>query len=338
VIIAIKLKMKETVFVTGADGMLGTCICIELLKRNYAIKALVLSVKNDSEISKYPIEQIEGNILDEARLTQAMAGSDFIIHVAAATNVWPRKNKYVVEINFQGTQKIVSAAKKNRIKRMIHIGSASSFQNGNWNYPGDEKTLINNRKGIMDYVLSKLDAQIWLQNEHKNNGFPVIIICPTFMIGPYDSLPSSGKILTTFFDGKLPAYTAGGKNFVNTEDVATAVVNALKMGRLGESYISGNENLTYKVFLQKAAKISRRKFEIIKSPNFITILIGFSQSVFSRITKKEPKLSYTMAKNALIQQVYSSKKAVTELNMPQRPIEDGIERCYNWFKSNGKIK
>jgi dihydroflavonol-4-reductase len=110
------------------------------------------------------------------------------------------------------------------------------------------------------------------------------------------------------------------------------------MGRLGEAYISGNENLTYKVFLQKAAKISRRKFAIIKSPNFITILIGFSQSVFSRLTKKQPKLSYTMAKNALIQQVYSSKKAVTELNMPQQPIEIGISNCYTWFKSNGKIK
>jgi hypothetical protein len=45
-----------------------------------------------------------------------------------------------------------------------------------------------------------------------------------------------------------------------------------------------------------------------------------------------------MAKNALIQQVYSSKKAVTELNMPQQPIEIGISNCYTWFKSNGKIK
>ena len=125
---------------------------------------------------------------------------------------------------------------------------------------------------------------------------------------------------------------------MNTEDVASAVVNALKMGRLGESYIAGNENLTYRDFLQKAAEISGRKFDIIKSPNLITLIIGFSQSVISRITKKAPKLSYTMARNSLIQQVYSSKKAVDELKMPQQPIEVGIDGCYKWFKQNGKIK
>lgn len=330
--------MKETVFVTGADGMLGTCVCIELLKRNYSIKALVLSKKSDSEINNYPIEQVEGNILDEEKLIHAMAGTDFVIHVAAATNVWPRKNKNVVKINFKGTQNLVSAAKKAKIKRFVHIGSASSFQNGRWNKAGDENTIIKNRKGLLDYVISKLDTQIWLQNEFRENRFPVIIVCPTFMIGPYDSLPSSGKILLSFFNGQLPAFTSGGKNFVNTEDVASAVVNALKMGRLGESYIAGNENLTYRDFLQKAAEISGRKFDIIKSPNLITLIIGFSQSVISRITKKAPKLSYTMARNSLIQQVYSSKKAVDELKMPQQPIEVGIDGCYKWFKQNGKIK
>jgi dihydroflavonol-4-reductase len=329
--------MKETIFVTGADGMLGTCVCIELLKRNYTIKALVLSKKDESEINNYPIEQIEGNILDEDLLIKSMDGADFVIHIAAVTDVWPRKNRNLFEVNLKGTQNVVSAAKKLKIKRMVHIGSASSFQNGNWNNEGNEKTLIKMRKGAMDYVLSKLDAQIWLQKEFRENGFPVIIVCPTFMIGPNDALPSSGKILHAFFNGKLPAYTSGGKNFVNTEDVAVGVSNALQMGRLGEAYIAGNENLSYQVFLQKAAQLSGKKFNLIKSPNFVTLLLGFYQSLTSRITKTPPKLSYTMAKSALVQQVYSSKKAVEELKLPQRPIEFGIQGCYNWFKHNGKI-
>ena len=31
---------------------------------------------------------------------------------------------------------------------------------------------------------------------------------------------------------------------------------------------------------------------------------------------------------------YSSQKAVSELEMPQTPIEDAIHECYNWFIEN----
>ena len=326
------------VFVTGADGMLGTCVCIELLKRNVDVTAMVLNPKRESTISRLPIKIVEGNVLNLKSIKAGMQGADFVIHIAASTLVWPRKNKNVVDVNLIGTMNVANVAQEYGVKRMVHIGSASSFANGSCDKKGNEDQLVEITNGTLDYISSKLNAQKWLNEQHKNYGFPVIILCPTFMIGPYDSLPSSGKILQSFFNNQLPAYSKGGKNFVNTEDVAIAVVNALNMGKLGESYILGNENLSFEAFLKLAAKTTGKRFKLFQAPSILTLSIGFYQSVIARITQNAPLLSFSMAQNAIIQQNYSANKAVRELQLPQRPLELGINNCYKWFKENGKIK
>ncbi|MEN9304002.1 MAG: hypothetical protein RL264_2431 [Bacteroidota bacterium] len=325
------------VFVTGADGMLGTCVCIELLKRHYEVVAFVLASNENSTISKLSIDQKIGNVLDQSSIEKGMEGADYVIHIAASTLVWPRKNERVMAVNLTGTQLVANTARKLGIKRMVHIGSASSFTNGHFGFPGNEDVLFVPQSDTMDYVTSKLLAHKWLLEENEKNGFPVVIICPTFMIGPYDALPSSGKMLQTFFNEKLPAYTAGGKNFVNTEDVAVAVVNALTMGEIGQSYIAGNANLSFGEFLKKAARTVDKPFRLKQVPTWLTLSVGFMQSVIAYLTKRPPLLSYSMAKTSIIQQVYSADKAVQVLQMPQQPIEVGIQKCYDWFKENNYL-
>ncbi len=326
------------VFVTGADGMLGTCVCKELLKRDIQVVALVQSIEKSTTISTFPIERIEGDILNVESLRRAMNGADFVIHIAASTSVWPRKNPILYKVNLDGTKNVAQVAKELGIKRFIHIGSASSFGNGTRLSPADERTEIKPEDSTLDYVWSKHAAQSWLLEQYRESAFPVLIINPTFMIGPYDSAPSSGKILLSFLNGQLPAYTAGGKNFVNTEDVAVAVVNALSMGNVGECYIVGNENLTFKEFLNRAATLTSNTQSLYYAPSWLTLLLGCIQSFLARVTNRPPKLSYSMAKSAIQRQYFTSEKAVQELNLPQNPIEIGMQNCMIWFMHNGMLK
>lgn len=326
------------VLVTGADGMLGTCVCKELLKREIEVVALVQSLDKKTALCSFPLQRIEGDILNIQSIRNAMQGVDYVIHIAASTSVWPRKNPRLFDVNVQGTKNVAIVAKEWGIKRFIHIGSASSFGNGSRENPANEQSSIKKSDSILDYVWSKHAAQEWLLNQFKEAHFPVIIINPTFMIGPFDALPSSGKILLSYFNRQLPAFTSGGKNFVNTEDVATAVVNALTMGKEGECYITGGENLSFKEFLMKAATLTNRQFTIMYAPKPVILFIGFMQSFIARITGRAPQLSFSMAKSSLKRQYFSSEKAVRELNFPQYPIEFGISSSLLWFKENGKLK
>lgn len=329
--------MKEKVCVTGADGMLGAAICRELIAQNYDVTAFVLPNRSLAVLENLEISIAYGNLLDKTSLMKAFDGCDCVIHVAASTAVWPRKSPSIMQVNFEGTMNVADVVQEKGIRRLIHIGTASSFGNGTLQVPGNEMSPYNSARFKMDYITSKYLAQEYLLEQHKTTGLPVLIINPTFMIGPYDSGPSSGKMLLALYTGKLPAYTKGGKNFVYSLDVARAAVNAIKFGNIGECYIAGNRNLSYRQFLSIACQLRKQRFNLFRAPYFFTIGIGIVSSLKARITKRPPQLSYTMARVAVIHQFYSAEKAINELNMPQTPIETAIQECVTWYESNGYL-
>jgi dihydroflavonol-4-reductase len=329
--------MTKLVFVTGADGMLGSSICRELIEQGYKIKAMCMKGRATNTINDLPVEMVFGDILDKKFLMHEMLGCDYVIHIAALLSVWPRRSDLMKKVNIQGTQNVMEIAKELKMERMVHIGTASSFGHGEKNNPGNENSAYAGFKFGMDYIESKYQAQLLLLKEYKDSGFPVIILNPTFMIGPFDFGPSSGQMLIAICKDKLKWYNRGGKNFVCSVDVAKAAVNALTKGRLGECYIAGNENLTYKEFFIKAFKSINKTFNMKPVSSSILLSLGFFSSAIARLNKKKPKLSYGMTLLAKENQYFSSKKAVTELNMPQTPIEDGIAQSVEWFKNNGYI-
>jgi dihydroflavonol-4-reductase len=328
----------EKVFVTGADGMLGNAICRELIKQGYLVKALCLNNKNARTLEEISPEIIFGNVLDKELLLKEMKGCTYVIHVAAMTDIWPRRMKRIVDVNINGTRNVMEVAGELKLKRMVNIGSASSFEPGSLSNPGNEKSPFTGWKYGMDYLESKYNAQQLLIEEHKRTGFPVIIINPTFMIGAYDSGPSSGKMIIGLYKKAVPGYSSGGKNFVCSSDVAVAVVNALKMGREGECYIAGNHNMSYKDFFSMVSTHLNRKFTLRHLPSWIILFVGAINSFFARIFRKPPKLSYGIARLGLVSQYYSPEKARKELNMPQTPVETGVQQCLEWFEKNGYLK
>jgi hypothetical protein len=78
---------------------------------------------------------------------------------------------------------------------------------------------------------------------------PIILkINPTFIIGGYDTKPSSGKLILLGYKKHLMVIPRGGKNFVPAVDVASAACNALTQGRNGERYLIAGENMSFKRF------------------------------------------------------------------------------------------
>lgn len=314
--------------------MLGVAICKEALSQGYEVRAFVMPNRGLTVLADLQIETVEGNLSDKLSLKMAVQGCDYIINVAALTHVWPTKNEASWLVNYEGTKNLVEAVQGSDLVRMVHIGSASSFAFGPQNAPGDESRPFPVNAYGLDYINSKKAAQEFLVEQFKNTGFPVIVVCPTYMIGPYDTGPSSGKMILELYKGGLPGYSTGGKNFVYSLDVAKAAVNALHMGRLGECYIAGHENLYFGDFFKRSAQAMNIKFKVRKVPGFLVVLIGAMGSIIARLSGKPPKLSYTTALLSLNKQFYNPKKAVEELKMPQSPIELAVKDAVSWWKSN----
>jgi dihydroflavonol-4-reductase len=317
------------VFLTGANGMLGTYITKELLKKGYQVKGLIQPGRENNNLQGLDIELVYGDITDEQFILNATKGCDAIINTAASTQVYPRRNPIIWKVN-----EAAKAALQHKMKRLIHIGSANSFEEGPLDAPGDESGKYTWGKFGMDYMDSKYKVQLKLQEMCKNENLPVVIINPGFMIGPYDAGPTSGKMLIAVVKKQVPGFTKGGKCFVYSGDVAVAAVNAIDLGKNGECYIAGNENLSYKAFFQKICAAADMPFKLMKLPAFLTLAFGFISSCLARVTGNAPKISFGMARIALVDQYYTNKKIVSELKMPTTPIDVAIKESMDWFKAN----
>ena len=320
------------VFVTGPDGLLGSNIVRELLHRKYEVRVMIFHNREPVTLIGLPIEFVYGNITHKDDLLRLTEGCDYFINVAAITDMWPARGELYYKINVKGAENAVAAVLERKMKRLVHVGSASSFGYGTLEQPGNETSEFKSAVYGVDYIDSKREGQLLVQRAVKEKGLDAVVVCPTFMIGPYDSKPSSGAMIIAIAQGKLPAYSSGGKNWVYVKDVAVAVCNAMTIGRPGEAYIAGGEKLTYVDAVKRiAAALGQTKLPKFIAPPFLLKMIGFFGAATAAVTKKAPKLTVPLARIACDGHYFSPQKAIDELKMPQTPIEIGVKEAQEWF-------
>ncbi|MEM7658122.1 MAG: NAD-dependent epimerase/dehydratase family protein [Bacteroidota bacterium] len=327
----------KRLFVTGGDGLLGSNLVRELLQRGYELTVMVQPGRKVSTLDGLDLETVEGDLLDKQSVSAAMKGAEGVVHIAALTNVWPSRGEIYHRINVEGTQHLVDAALEHGVQRMVHVGSASSFFYGDQANPGtEEKVRLKTPYGL-DYIDTKTAGQELVLKAVREQGLPAVVVNPTFMIGAYDSKPSSGAMIVALAKGKVPGYTAGGKNWVHVRDVAIGACLALEKGQIGECYIMGHENLTYQEAFQRMATAIGHKPPGFGMPSPLVKLAGLFGSAIGKLTGNTPALSYPMARVSCDGHYFSPAKAVQELGMPQTPIEEAAKDAYAWFQANGYL-
>ena len=326
------------ILVTGADGLLGSNLVRELLSRGHVIRAFVQPGRQQKTLEGLPIEKFAGNLLNPDEVIKAAEGCEAIIHCAASTAVWPIRSEIINKVNIDGTKNIIEAVYKNNIQRLIYVGTANSFGFGSKSQPGVEGNPYKSATYGLDYMDSKYKAMRVVLEEVKTNKLPAVIVNPTFMFGPYDSTPSSGAMIVALYKGKVPGYTKGGRNYLCAKDAAVAIANALTKGSVGECYILGNENLSYREIFTKISNTIGVKPPSLAIPSVFAKLYGRIGSIIGNVTGNAPAISYPLARISADEHYYNPAKARTELGLPQTPVETGIRESFEWLKENGYLK
>lgn len=327
--------MKK-VFVTGADGLLGSNLVRELLNRGYAVRAFLQAGRKVNTLEGLNVERYEGDLLNKESIHKGMEGCDYVIHAAASTSIWPTRNELVRKINIEGTRYVAESAITYGVQRMVYVGTANSYGFGTKEEPGHEQNPYCAHKYQLDYMDSKYEAHqllLW----YVQQGLNAIVVNPTFMIGAYDSGPSSGAMIVAICKRRVKGYTSGGRNYIYVKDAVAAIVNGLTMGRKGEGYILGNSNLNYREIFEKIASVAGVKPPRVPVPNWLVLVAGQLASVKAMYSNKAPMLSHNMAKIAVDTHYFTAQKAIEELKLPQTPVEEGIKEAVEWFRKNNYI-
>ena len=322
------------ILVTGANGLLGVNIVRELLLRNTEVHALVRPTSDLRGLSGLDIKYIAGDILDTESLDRAVKDCEVVIHAAANTSQWPTQYRYYEPVNVKGTQNVINICRKHNVSRVVYVSTANAFGNGPRENPGTELSEFNGFRYNSGYMISKYLAQQWVLTEVEKYRLPVVVVNPTFMIGPYDVKPGSGRIILMGLHKKWIACPPGGKNFIHVRDVATGICNAIEYGIPGECYLLANENLSYQEFYAKLDRVTGQQTAKFNLPGSVLKAIGIACSCWESVSGMAIPISFVNARLLCLENYYSGEKAISALRMPQTPVEKAIEDAIAWFQEN----
>jgi len=326
------MPQNKTVFVTGASGLLGINVIEDLLLHKYNVIGLLRN-KNKFPLPKNKqLKIIIGDISNPETYVEALKKVQIVIHVAAVTDQNIKKYATYKKTNVDAAKNLLKQSIQNNIQTFINVGSANAFGFGSLTNLGNETIRIKAPFNKSLYALSKLEAQNEiLRVGNSQQKTKVISVNPTFMIGKYDTKPSSGRIVLSAHKKKIIFYPPGGKSFINVKDVAQTITKTINLGKHGECYLLSGENLSYKQFYKKVTKALNQRSKFVKIPRELLITIGYFGN-FARFLGVKTAISATNLKTLCISNFYSNKKATTNLNHVQHPINSGIDDAIKWFK------
>jgi dihydroflavonol-4-reductase len=314
--------------VTGGSGFLGSHVVRALAQRGDDLRLLLRRGSSVDHLSDLELERVGGNVLDRRSVRAAMKDVERVFHVAGTTSMRAAARDKVFELNVKGTRIVLEEALAANVERVVLTSSVAAIGPAK---PGrtaaEDQPFRAGGLGIA-YVNSKHEAEVEALRIAAH-GLAVVIVNPSFVLGPDDPKGTSMQLVRRFLLGRIPAYVEGGLNIVDVRDVAEGHLLADKKGETGERYILGGRNFTLDRLFADFARISGRDRVPVKLPARATTV---AVDVVARLG-----LPFGVApdevRSATQWWTYRNTKARRALGFEPRPHEETLEDAVRWQMS-----
>jgi dihydroflavonol-4-reductase len=326
-----------TTLVTGASGFLGSHVARQLVARGEDVRVLMRPSSTNRAVADLSLEYVTGDLRDPASLDRALAGVQYVFHVAADYRLWARKSSEIYDSNVGGTKNLLDAAKRAKVEKFIYTSTVATIAVDRPKLP-TEATDARLEEMVGHYKRSKWMAEREALNAARE-GLPVMVAMPTTPVGPGDWKPTpTGKIILDFLNGKMPGYVETGLNFVGAEACAEGHLLVAEKGKVGERYLLGAENLTLKQMLDALSKITGLPAPSLKIPHGLALGVAYMNTIFSRLIGKEPQIPIEGVKIAKHMMFVDCSRAQRELGFRPGSVVAALERAVRWYETNGYVK
>lgn len=210
--------LSATVLVTGATGLIGSHTANLFREMGWRVRALIRPTSDAAFLEELGCEFVLADLTDPESVSGAADGCDVVVHAAAQIGTPASMDRHV-DVNVEGTRRILKEATRAGVRRFVHVSSvavygaptaASAFPLGEespLDGPISEKDHYGLTKRMAEEVVRKSDRAIeWC------------ILRPDMVMGERDRLFTprvtrwaSRPVLTTLGTGQsdLPLVYAG---------------------------------------------------------------------------------------------------------------------------------
>ena len=247
------MEALKTVLVTGGAGYVGAMLVPRLLDQGYHVRVLDLYIFGEhvlDEVKDNPsLEQIKGDIRDQALLRQVLRGCDAVIHLACISNdpsfeLNPALSR---SINFHAFRPLVQISKQSGVRRFIYASTSSVYGVSDVEEVAEDHPLLpitdyNRYKGFCEPILL----------EHQSPGFATVVIRPATICGysPRQRLDLTVNILTNHAVNLDRVTVFGGEQMrpnIHIDDMVDLYLMLLEVPDkliAGQTFNAGYQNLT----------------------------------------------------------------------------------------------
>ena len=322
------------VLVTGATGILGRVLVLELLKQGKSVRATKRATSDISEVKKSwdfytdqseeffkKIEWVEVDFEDLDSLRIALEGIEEVYHCSAKVSFYPKDEAEMFKTNIEGTKNLLYIVEEKSVKKFLFVSSIAVFDKINEKGKIDEESEFDEKKQNSAYALSKYLSEMEVWRAYAE-GINTIIINPGVIIGSGNWGKSSGDLFPSF--EKSPFSFSGGTAYVDVRDVAKIAVILMEKEKFGERYTIISENKKYKEVADKIRQFLGKNESVILPKFWLNLGYGLNLALgwlfpYLRIISKENIKMLTEFTPI------SNKKIIKELNFQFISVKDSLD-------------
>lgn len=246
-----------TALITGATGFLGRHTVRALRERGHTVRAMARNPPRDiGALFGEGVTVVRGDVHDDVALAKALEGVDAVFHLAGMVSRKPEDAEALFHAHVHGTRATLTAAKHAGVKRFILASTSGTVA------ISDTPSIATEADDAPVRWLSRMPyyRAKWLAEKEalsqSAQGFDVVSVNPSLLLGPGDAFGSSTEDVRKFLDRSIPAVPRGGVAFVDARDAAEALALAHEKGRGGQRYLINAINLSVQDFFARLERIS----------------------------------------------------------------------------------
>lgn len=317
---------RKKVFITGADGFIGSHLTEMIVKKGAKVKAL--SYYNSFNYWGWledldcldEIEVLTGDIRDSHYCKRICKDVDIVFHLAALIGIpysYIAPDNYV-DTNIKGTLNICQAALDNGCERVIHTSTSEVYGTAEY-VPIDEKHPLQPQS---PYSASKIGADAMAESFHNAFDLPVTIARPFNTYGPRQSARAViPTIITQIASGKrvinLGTLTPT-RDFSYVEDTCRGLVALAECNKaIGETVnIGSNSEISIGDVLNIMKEMMQSDAKVITDDE--------------RLRPEKSEVYRLRCDNTKIRDLTGFE--------PKYSVKEGLEKTIAWFTNPDNLK
>jgi len=184
----------QRVFVTGADGFIGSHLVEHLLARGHVVTALCQYnsfgrhgwLETSTENTHPNLTLVLGDVRDAVHMRHLCDGMDVILNLAALIAIpysYSAAQSYI-DTNISGTLNLLEAARHHGVRRFIQTSTSEVYGSAQFT-PITEEHPLNAQS---PYAATKIASDQLALSYHRSHGLEVSVIRPFNTFGPRQSM------------------------------------------------------------------------------------------------------------------------------------------------------